>query len=443
MATPGSLTPPERQADAADPVSSDAVRGQLERLLASDQFRSAQSLKRFLRYIVVETLEGEVEHLKETVLGADVFRRGPDFDPKTDNVVRVNAGRLRTRLESYYGGAGKGDPVLIEVPRGHYAPRFTLRTGSRPLAAPTDEASAPNQPRIPRKFRPYAVLALVCFGAGYGLHEWLPVNDDSVRIAPLPASLDSFWRPLVEEGGGSVIVAYSSPVFLKNSSGDLVRYRGRLYEPTGVAVDDPGGLEGLVREDLPASMGPYRFNTTYTGTGEAQALHMLTSLIIRARGDPIVHRSRLLRVRDIRENTVVLLGSPSGNSTLAELRGERDFHFADVGSGIVVNNPRAGERSFYDVERDAQTGARRTDYALISMLPGLEGGRRLIVLAGCTTIGTLGAAKFISEPEGVESLRRAFDGQLPRYFQALIRTPIVDDQVSSAELVAARETPER
>ena len=79
-------------------------------------------LSAFLRYTVETTLAGEADSLKEFVIGAEVFQRGDSFNPQTDNLVRVAANRLRSKLAEYYHGSGQADAVVIDLPRGRYVP---------------------------------------------------------------------------------------------------------------------------------------------------------------------------------------------------------------------------------------------------------------------------------------------------------------------------------
>jgi TolB-like protein/Flp pilus assembly protein TadD len=102
------------------------VRDQLERILASRGFANAKSARRFLRYVVEETLAGRGDQIKEYSVGVSVFDRGDAFDPRADAVVRVEAIRLRKRLGDYYLNGGSTDPVSIELPKGSYVPVFQL-----------------------------------------------------------------------------------------------------------------------------------------------------------------------------------------------------------------------------------------------------------------------------------------------------------------------------
>jgi TolB-like protein/Flp pilus assembly protein TadD len=107
-------------------IAPDAVRAHLRRLLLSQRIASADSIARLLKYTVEKTLAGEPGELKEYTLGMDVFGRGEAFDPKIDSIVRVQARKLRARLEEYYAGEGLQDQIRIEYHKGSYVPRFII-----------------------------------------------------------------------------------------------------------------------------------------------------------------------------------------------------------------------------------------------------------------------------------------------------------------------------
>src|SRR5579872_4526608 len=101
-----------------------AVLRQLERVLESPGFARNERLSRFLRFVVEGHLGGKDSELKESVIGVEVFGRGPNFDSRLDPVVRTEAIRLRARLSDYYSKNGKADSLVIELPKGGYIPRF-------------------------------------------------------------------------------------------------------------------------------------------------------------------------------------------------------------------------------------------------------------------------------------------------------------------------------
>ncbi len=95
--------------------------------MASGPFAESERLRRFLRFTVEQTLQGQADRIKEYLIGVEVFGREESFDPRTDSIVRVQAGKLRARLEKYYATEGSSDPVLIEYPKGSYVPLFRNR----------------------------------------------------------------------------------------------------------------------------------------------------------------------------------------------------------------------------------------------------------------------------------------------------------------------------
>jgi adenylate cyclase len=121
------------------------VQAQLERVLASKGFTGAGRLSRMLRYLVERTLAGEGGELKEYAVGVDVFDRGENFDPRIDSIVRVEAGRLRSKIDEYYNAEGAQDGVLISLPRGGYVPQFERRPAGAAILESAAKAAAPAQ----------------------------------------------------------------------------------------------------------------------------------------------------------------------------------------------------------------------------------------------------------------------------------------------------------
>lgn len=106
----------------------DECRAQLARVLASNTFIAAPQLSNFLRFAVETTLAGHGDRLKGYTIGVEALGRRADFDPQTDPIVRVEAGRLRRALARYYAGPGRDDPIVIDLPRGSCVPTFRART---------------------------------------------------------------------------------------------------------------------------------------------------------------------------------------------------------------------------------------------------------------------------------------------------------------------------
>jgi hypothetical protein len=99
----------------------------LDRIRKSQAMKGCDRLVQLLTFVVEATLKGEAKHLKETTIGVFVFGRRPDYNPKVDTIVRSQAWRLRGKLKAYYGSEGRWDPLVIELPLGHYTPAFHPR----------------------------------------------------------------------------------------------------------------------------------------------------------------------------------------------------------------------------------------------------------------------------------------------------------------------------
>ncbi len=126
-------------ASASHGTPDDEVRRELARILSSPDFEASERNRRFLSYVVEETLEGRADRIKAYSIATGVFGRGDDFDPQQDSIVRIEAARLRRALDHYYLKQGAAEELRIDIPKGGYVPEFT--TGGS-----EEEAPAPAQP---------------------------------------------------------------------------------------------------------------------------------------------------------------------------------------------------------------------------------------------------------------------------------------------------------
>lgn len=106
-----------------DPAQ-EQVRSQLRKICRSAGFATSRRLQEFLTYIVDEALAGRSDAILGKTIAMDVYGRTPDSVGDQENVVRVDAGRLRRKLNEYYAKTGEADPVRIHIDPGGYAPRF-------------------------------------------------------------------------------------------------------------------------------------------------------------------------------------------------------------------------------------------------------------------------------------------------------------------------------
>src|SRR5450759_524717 len=179
----------------ADPAP---VRGELERILASPQFRNSKRHSCFLRYVVEETLHGDSGQLKERTVGVRVFGLDPAYDTSTNPVVRVSAGELRERLLQYYNAPDHGGELRIDLPPGSYVPEFGPAPveAAEPIPAPPAIAAPPS--RGSRRGAVYAAAAIgvmAMFSLAFWLKPW--VSEDA---------FEQFWAPVWDSPGPALLV---------------------------------------------------------------------------------------------------------------------------------------------------------------------------------------------------------------------------------------------
>jgi eukaryotic-like serine/threonine-protein kinase len=152
----------DRNSNSGD-VSSREVHAQLQRILSSELFRRSERQRHFLRFVVERVLAGTGESIKEYVLGIEVFGRRHSYDPKNDPVVRIEAGRLRSRLAEYYRSAGADDLILIDLPKGAYIPVFQPRRDKAGAGNPSPASEPQKRWLYNLLFAAIAIISLASF----------------------------------------------------------------------------------------------------------------------------------------------------------------------------------------------------------------------------------------------------------------------------------------
>jgi len=473
---------------------------QLQRILQSATLRNSLTLQQLLQFLGARAIEGNSEGLKEYTIGVEAFGRKPDFDPKTDTIVRVQTHRLRQKLKEYYEQEGAHDQILVEIPRGHYYPTFRLRADSperreldgveiSPLvdletianAHPSErelvdtkliKGSASNQ--VQRYFSGPIVatvlllLALVIgyFVGNYQAHTSVAGENFTTgtsRFTHNPADpVKTFWAAFLGNDPAPII-AYANAVFLLDDSNDLFRFRQGASDNRGARVDSHLAREFASNPALVANAGQLYYEDGYTGTGELESVAILTTLFAQMGMKPTIKTSRNITPDDLQQHSVILLGSPFQNIAAAQLLTGGDFTFQNPDSRreqwraqIMNAHPGANENSVYLTERDPDTQVLKRDYSLISMQPGVVGGHNLAVIGGLDTKGTEGATRFLTSRSGVEELSAALAAKgLPvsngsagkngmPWFQALVLVHLEKgDQVLSTELTAVHPSPHK
>ena len=207
-----------------------------------------------------------------------------------------------------------------------------------------------------------------------------------------------------------------------------------------------GGIEN-VDPELVRRGRSFFFSDSWTGTGEVFGMYRLTKFFTEA-GHPLkVVRSRALAFADLRDANVVFLGSPWANDMQDKINPGRT-PLVCLGSVKITNfDPRPGEEAMYQPAYDPKTNALTVTYSLLSVLPGVTPGTKILSSAGIDTYGTSAGIDFLTSTAGVAELIRRFDPQLrrklPDFFQAVIRTEIVRGDPARTAVVLTREVDRR
>ena len=411
----------------------------MRRIIGSAAFRNASLLQSFLEYITSKLLDDDIEGISEYAIATQVFGRPAGFDPSSDTIVRTQAYRLRGKLKEYYGSEGIDDPILLEIPKGHYVPVFASRCEAHP-APETNGSKTPEAPGwiengFPRRSR-ISVRPSVLAGAAMlflalgALIGWLArAGPQSAAKADPSDSAVTFWTSFLGNDK-EVVIAYSNSVFLNTDGGDLLRFRGGAIGDRGAAVSRHDAERTLFSPGLLAKAGPLFYEDGYTGTGEVSGALRIATMLTRLGVTAVAKRSRIAGVYDLRGHNVIFLGSAIQNPSLAEVAQPDHFIIEEPRkppylwrSRILNKRPAAGEPAFYQTERDPDSQVIKADYAIFSVLPGPAPDHRMMVLAGLTTSGTQGAADFACSPTALAGLRKKLgsSGAFPRYFQCVLR----------------------
>lgn len=118
----------KRERADADPIPAAEVQAACESILASDLFKNSPRMSRLLHFLVEKAISGTVLDTRECAIGIAVFdRNAPVYNTSEDPIVRVQVGRLRGKLKTYYSTFGADSDIEISIPIGGYMPVIRRR----------------------------------------------------------------------------------------------------------------------------------------------------------------------------------------------------------------------------------------------------------------------------------------------------------------------------
>ena len=405
---------------------------EVERLVASHALHGSESLCKLLRYLGKQALEHPGTAVKEYQIATEVFGRQADFDPQLDSMVRVQAGRLRTKLAEYYNTEGVTDRIVVELPKGSYAVAFHERANATSVhgnggATGTWANDSVESSRVARRryLVPVLSVALVAALAMIGWLLWtrhepgLPVANAGVEN-PVPRPIQIFWNGFVRGPEEPWVIFSNAPFVGAPTSG--MRYYDAKKDAKAPILDH------------------------YTGVGEVLAVHNLDIIFGEMHKSLRVKRGSLFSLDDAKNNDLIFMGSPSENLTLLEIPSTTEFVFKKVESGpqagnvaIVNVHPAKGEAERYLLGPSNTSLAE--DYAVVAFVRGINPEHSQLILAGTTTIGTQAAVEYVTRENYLDELLKKMNVTQPselKPFEAVIHVKVARGVPVESSLVALR-----
>jgi hypothetical protein len=399
---------------------------EIDRLVNSHTLHGSESLCKLLRYLADHAIRHPGVALKEYQIATEVFGRPSDFDPHLDSLVRVQAGRLRSKIAEYYASEGTADPILVELPKGTYALAFHPPTSSSNTMlrdtheAEEDKITAPRRSSrgvlILSILLAISVASIVALVAGRSTPGRSPSVDDNA-----PSVFRVFWRAFTS-GTDAPWVIFSNGQFVGRPEIGL-----RYFDPARDSRDT--------------------ITDNYTGVGEVLAVYSLNQVFTQLHHQIRVKRGSLFSLDDAQNNNLIFVGSPVENLTLLDLPSTHHFIFQRATSGprkgdiaIVNVNPRADEPKMFFGSPSATPVLE--DYAIVGLVPGMNSARSVLILAGTNTIGTQAAAEYVCRRDSLEQLLLRLsvseNGEM-KPFEAVLHVKVARGVPVATELVALRE----
>lgn len=421
------------------------VKAELELILQSPGFKRSERHSRFLRFVCEETLGGEGAHLNEYLVAHRVFERGADYSPGEDSVVRRQAYSLRQKLQEYYRQEGKNDAVRIELPTGRYVPTFQFADQAAPLPAMLPVAE-PAEEKGGRFSWIWIALA-VAMAAITGAAGWF-AGTRSQHGAVLDPAFSQIWGPWLSFSDGSVI-CFSNALTAGIRRTDEPFPQDNLTR--GIAIQEQEAER--IRKQFHLPPGGYFYMNpamAHAKMGEALGSIALTAMFTKA-GVPVrATQSRYLNWQDFRSQNLILLGHDEANQWLDPILSKLPFRLArttiDKPRRIVISEPEPGERAEYYPDYSKGLDPPAEDYALISLLSGIDRHHGLALINGVNTEGTMMALEYLTEPVSLRALEAALRKAGPQHsgpwhFQVILHSELRDGVPIGIELVTLRELP--
>jgi hypothetical protein len=394
----------------------EVIRTSLDAVLASPVFRASRRCQSLLRRIVDETLLGHVDSLKERSLGIEVFGRPADYDTSQDPVVRTAAGEIRKKLAQYYLESGHELETRIELPSGSYIAEFQFR-----------EVHAQKGPRVAGVKQPGRRLAVIS-----GTIAVAGLSALAFTLTPLTAprsDLDQFWEPVLRMPGSVLVGVGLQAAYNLRSAQAQDAIQGVVRPPSGWAV----AHQEISDKDL------VLLQDRYVALDDALSLVRLTGFLERHRKQYHIRAVQSMSFADLRDTPAVLIGAFDNPWTLRAADSLR-FTFRKDGehdTGMVYDRQHP-ENTAWKLTDYWPNWDISSDYAIATRMLDATADRPVIIAAGLTQYGTVGAGEFLSNQQYFSEAARQFPpGWKKKNLQIVLRVPVVNRTAGRPRILAS------
>jgi hypothetical protein len=435
MASPQPSTPPTHF---FDDLTADKRWQLVQRIVSSPAFQKSTRLRDLLQFVTEQTIHGKAHELTEQHIGNALFHKPSDYRPLEDSSVRVHARQLRLKLHEYFNEEGRNEPLILEIPKGAYAPVFrtVVKTTDPPPVATTGNASNWRQKSIVPWIL-FGIMALIC---AVLLYRAIP-RRAAAAVPPQPRLSWPFAQIFDKNHQTIIVVAdsnYGMARILAGQTGSLDQYLRRDF-----LQSTPSSQIG----ESAVRLREYISNSSLTSFADVADVVSLLRMAGPLQSQVLVRYPRDLRMRDLDHNNYIFIGSASSNPWVSLFQDKLNFRESETLVGgsakVFVNkNPLPGEQSQYAGLR--WTGSVGEDYATISVLPNATHDGSVLALQGLQQEGTEAAGRFLADEENRHQLMKALaiseadSGSQNIWFEALIRSRTVSGAPNSTTLVAVR-----
>lgn len=418
-------------------VSSALAMGALELVLASTEFVSSPQLSRLLRYLVENAVAGNQPAVRESAIASAVFRRGNDFDPKLDPIVRVEARRLRSRLDDFYSTpACSVAEVRIRIPKGAYQPMFERiapglagadRISELKVESDLNPAAAPTSLQG-RSRGLWVALSVFVILAALGTY----IASGNIPTQKPDQMVREFWASILGQASPALVVAADSGLVMLEDTSDQ-EPRLTDYASGGFVGQMAAGSVG--GSDPRFSFGKRR----YTSFAD---LDFTLRLASRTEGKKRidVRFARDLRAHDLADRNLILLGSRRSNPWVELFEGQAAFRLSqDTGTGLYrISNfsPAVGEPREITV---TPTQALTEVHGILSFHRNPNSNGWVLLVRGTTFAGTEAAMNLVLDDRRLGTLLgRAVGAKGLQGFDILVVDRNVAGSASHANVVSMK-----